>query len=75
MYCSTVENVEFPLDYKFPDTAEWYIRDTPWYNRISGGDRNFRMRDYIFIKNNLKPESDERGSASIMDTGLFDFKK
>lgn len=72
---SDIQKLDFSETSKLNFDEEWEFRDTPWYDSIPGVNTvGFKLKNYIFIKKNLKPESAERGSASIMDTGLFDFK-
>lgn len=60
---------------------EYYIKvfkhednlNSPFPNMMREEDINF-VRNYEFVNASLKPGDDLRGAASIMDTGLFDFK-
>lgn len=65
----------YNLDYS--DELRKYIQ----YD-LCDGERLFSYSDWVaeyihkkIIELNLKPDNDNRGAASIMDTGLFDFKQ
>lgn len=58
--------------YVFDDECFFKIDELEDYTNTD--DDAEAIRKVIFLEDNLNKESDLRGEASIMDTGLFDFK-
>ena len=69
-------NIEHNMEFSYLLTN--YIRVDLCNNRSLYNDNTSWFAEYIhkkIIELNLIPDSDNRGAASIMDTGLFDFKQ